>query len=98
MKPYPWNIELHKVYNAKKNCYHLASAAKEFSIRNSCSDDLAQKGDKATTFPIIIRVGETRSADLTSSTRSCNIPNTCSTRNIQHRKSRVKHSFIVRHI
>jgi len=55
----------------------LASVLYEFSfVSASCSDDSTQKGDKATTFPIIIRVGETRSAEWTSSTRSFNVANT----------------------
>jgi hypothetical protein len=70
-----------------KTYYHLASLAYELSIfRASCSDDSTQNGDKDTTFPIIIRVGETRSADLTSSTRSFNNANTYSIRNIQDRR------------
>ena len=74
----------------RKTCYHLASFAYELSIFSaSCSDDSTQKGDKDTTFPIIIRVGETRSADLTSSTRSFNKVNTYSVRNIQNGRVRL---------
>jgi hypothetical protein len=88
-----WDISFIKycpITKIRKTCYHLASFAYELSIFSaSCSDDSTQKGDKDTTFPIIIRVGETRSADLTSSTRSFNKENTYSVRNIQDGRVRL---------
>jgi hypothetical protein len=83
------NVPKHGVLHIlfRKNCYLLASVMYELSFFSaSCSDDSTQKGDKATTLPIIIRVGETRSAEWTSSTRSFNIANTYSRGNIQHGK------------
>lgn len=41
------------------------------------SDDGGHNGDKATTLPMMIRVGDTNSASLTSSERLFSMANTC---------------------
>lgn len=63
-----------QIYEKEKAIPISASSSWEMTVS---SEDGGQNGDRLTTLPMIIRVGETNSASLTSFARLFSMENTC---------------------